>query len=82
MPTLINISGGPGLARDLGVPYYLHPKDAVYPYDGTPGKIEFEAAEEGRSIRVGRAEVKTVHTPGHTEGSVLLSARGSCGLYR
>ena len=64
------ISGGPGLARDLGVPYYLHPEDAVYPYDGTPGKIEFEAAEEGRAIRVGRAEVKTVHTPGHTEGSV------------
>ena len=64
------ISGGPGLASELGVPYYLHPKDAVYPYDGTPGKVEFEAAEEARIIRVGRAEVRIVHTPGHTEGSV------------
>jgi glyoxylase-like metal-dependent hydrolase (beta-lactamase superfamily II) len=64
------ISGGPGLARDLGVPYYLHPNDAVYPYDGTPGKIDFEAADDGRSIPVGRARVKVAHTPGHTEGSV------------
>jgi glyoxylase-like metal-dependent hydrolase (beta-lactamase superfamily II) len=64
------ISGGPGLAQELGVPYYLHPNDAVYPYDGTPGKVRFEVAEEGRSIRVGRAAVRIVHTPGHTEGSV------------
>jgi glyoxylase-like metal-dependent hydrolase (beta-lactamase superfamily II) len=64
------ISGGPVLAQELAVPYYLHPNDAVYPYDGTPGQIEFEAAEEGRTIHVGRAEVTVVHTPGHTEGSV------------
>jgi glyoxylase-like metal-dependent hydrolase (beta-lactamase superfamily II) len=64
------ISGGPRLARDLGVPYYLHPKDAVYPYDGTPGKIDFEVAEDGRCIQVGRTSVNVVHTPGHTEGSV------------
>jgi len=64
------ISGGPSLARELNVPYYLHPKDAVYPYDGTPGKIGFEAVETGREIRVGRARVIVEHTPGHTEGSV------------
>lgn len=64
------ISGGPSLARELGVPYYLHPKDAVYPYDGTPSRIGFEKAEAGRAIRVGRASVVVEHTPGHTEGSV------------
>jgi glyoxylase-like metal-dependent hydrolase (beta-lactamase superfamily II) len=64
------ISGGPSLARELGVPYYLHSKDAVYPYDGTPGKIRFEPAAAGREIRVGRARVVVEHTPGHTEGSV------------
>ena len=64
------VSGGPGLARDLDVPYYLHAGDAVYPYDGTPGNIDFEAVEEGSRIKVGRARVGIVHTPGHTDGSV------------
>jgi len=64
------ISGAPALARALGVPYYLHAADAVYPYDGTPGKVAFHAVSDGATIRVGRAEVRVRHTPGHTEGSV------------
>lgn len=66
------ISGSPALSRELGVPYYLHPADNVYPYDGTPGRLAFEPAEHGDVIRVGRAEVRVDHTPGHTEGSVSL----------
>jgi glyoxylase-like metal-dependent hydrolase (beta-lactamase superfamily II) len=69
------ISGGSSLARELGVAYYLHPKDAVYPYDGTPARIGFEPAEAGREIRVGRARVVVEHTPGHTEGSVCYRIR-------
>ena len=64
------ISGGPGLAKELGVPYWLHPADSFYPYDGTPGRLAFEAAEDGRSIPVGGARLTVEHTPGHTEGSV------------
>jgi glyoxylase-like metal-dependent hydrolase (beta-lactamase superfamily II) len=64
------ISGAPDLARALGVPYYLHPADAVYPYDGTPGRLAFEAVADGDTITIGRAEVHVRHTPGHTEGSV------------
>jgi len=64
------VSGGPALAKACGVPYYLHQKDSIYPYDGTPGKITYEPANEGRTIRVGRATITCVHTPGHTEGSV------------
>lgn len=64
------ISGGPALARELEVPYYLHPADASYPYDGTPAKIPFEAIEDGDEIAVGEARVRVLHTPGHTEGSV------------
>ncbi|NJN14470.1 MAG: MBL fold metallo-hydrolase [Planctomycetes bacterium] len=52
------------------VPYHLHPKDAIYPYDGTPGKVRFEKCEEGSTIRFGRATLTVEHTPGHTEGSV------------
>lgn len=64
------ISGSPELSDELGVPYYLHPADAVYPYDGTPGAIEFEPIEDGSVIPVGAAELLVHHTPGHTEGSV------------
>ena len=64
------ISGATELARTLGVPYYLHPADAVYPYDGTSGKIEFQALEDGATIKVGRCTVRAIHTPGHTEGSL------------
>lgn len=64
------ISGGPALAEACGVPYYLHAADAVYPYDGTPGRVSHEGLAEGGSLRVGRAELAVVHTPGHTEGSL------------
>lgn len=64
------ISGGPGLAEAHGVPYYLHPADAVYPYDGTQGRVAFDAVHDGTVIQVGRARVRVQHTPGHTDGSV------------
>jgi glyoxylase-like metal-dependent hydrolase (beta-lactamase superfamily II) len=66
------ISGSSELSGELGVPYYLHPADAVYPYDGTPGRLAFRPIEHGDVITVGRAEVRVDHTPGHTEGSVSL----------
>jgi glyoxylase-like metal-dependent hydrolase (beta-lactamase superfamily II) len=62
------ISGAPAIAARLGVPYHLHPKDSVYPYDGRAGRLEFHPAEDGAEIKVGRARVTAVHTPGHTEG--------------
>ncbi|HMB68350.1 MAG TPA: MBL fold metallo-hydrolase, partial [bacterium] len=62
------ISGAPAIAARLGVPYHLHPADAVYPYDGTPGKLDYRPAEDGAEIVVGSARVTAVHTPGHTEG--------------
>lgn len=64
------ISGAPDLARELQVPYYLHPADAFYPYDGRPGTIAFTPIEHGQEIAFGRAKLKVAHTPGHTDGSV------------
>lgn len=64
------VSGSPALAAALGVPYYLHPDDAVYPYDGTPGRLAFEPIGEGDVIEVGGTPILVHHTPGHTEGSV------------
>jgi glyoxylase-like metal-dependent hydrolase (beta-lactamase superfamily II) len=71
------ISGAPALARTLGVPYYLHPADMVYPYDGTPGRIPFHAVTDGDAIPLGRASVRVRHTPGHTEGSVSYLVDGA-----
>ena len=68
------ISGGAGLSRALGVPYYLHPDDAILPYDGSPAKIDFAKAVDGASIPVGSASVRAVHVPGHTLGSVTYFA--------
>jgi glyoxylase-like metal-dependent hydrolase (beta-lactamase superfamily II) len=71
------ISGGPALSRSLQVPYYLHPMDAILPYDGSHAKVPFTPVQEGSPIRVGSAEVRVAHTPGHTEGSVTYLAGGS-----
>ena len=67
------ISGGPSLARALGVPYFLHPADAVSPYDGTPGRLDFQPLTEGISLPVGTSLLRVAHTPGHSPGSVTLT---------
>lgn len=64
------LSGAPAMTRQLGIPYYLHPADNVYPYDGTPGKLEIEPLADGSAITLGRCTLGVDHTPGHTEGSV------------
>jgi glyoxylase-like metal-dependent hydrolase (beta-lactamase superfamily II) len=64
------VSGAGPLAARFGVPYYLHPADAVYPYDGTPGRILIEPIADGDSINFGESSLKVMHTPGHTDGSV------------
>jgi glyoxylase-like metal-dependent hydrolase (beta-lactamase superfamily II) len=68
------LSGAPGLAQHLGIPYYLHPADAVYPYDGTPGRLDFSPLADGQRIPIGRSLLEVRHTPGHTEGSVTYVA--------
>jgi glyoxylase-like metal-dependent hydrolase (beta-lactamase superfamily II) len=64
------VSGGPELARRFGVPYYLHPSDAVYPYDGRTGPVSFRPLSDGDTIELGDTALRVMHTPGHTEGSV------------
>jgi len=68
------ISGAPSLARDQGVPYYLHPADNVWPYDETPGRLEFRPLADGAEISIGGQQVSVFHTPGHTEGSTTFIA--------
>ena len=59
-----HISGGPQLAAQFQVPYYISPIDAEqasYPY--TP-------LADGTEITFGGKKLVCLHTPGHTPGSV------------
>ena len=70
------VSGAVEISSRFGVPYHLHPADAVYPYDGSPGKITFQPLAHGDHIGLGEASLEVVHTPGHTEGSVSFLLEG------
>lgn len=74
------LSGGPAAAQRWGVPYYLHARDGVSPFDGRPARIPFEPLEDGDRITVGDLEIAIEPTPGHTEGSVTLRVADAFAL--
>src|SRR5213078_1603240 len=49
------LSGARAAAAHWGVPYFLHPDDAVSPYDRTPGTLTYERLSDGDTIARGRA---------------------------
>jgi glyoxylase-like metal-dependent hydrolase (beta-lactamase superfamily II)/rhodanese-related sulfurtransferase len=60
-----HISGGPRVADELAVPYYLHDDDS--------GSLaEYEPVADGDAVAVGDLSVEVLHTPGHTPGSISL----------
>ena len=67
-----HISGGPALAEELNVPYYLHPYDAIHPIDVLPAKIAFEPVMGGQTIALGEIKFMVHHIPGHTLGNLAL----------
>jgi len=67
-------SGARAAAARWQVPYFLHPQDAVSPYDGRPGKLAYQPLRDGDTIAFGHATLRAVHTPGHTLGSISLVA--------
>ena len=68
------LSGAGVAAARWEVPYYLHPDDARSPYDGTLGRFQFRPMTDGERITWGRATLQIEHLPGHTLGSVALTA--------
>jgi len=67
-----HVSGAAALADRHGVPYSLHPKDALA-VDATP-------VEDGQTVTVGSLDIETIHTPGHSEGSVSFDIEGAALL--
>jgi len=74
------VSGAPAAAARWHVPYFLHPDDAVSPYDQTRGKLTYQALGDGDTIAFGRATLRAVHVPGHTLGSIALLADDGLAL--
>jgi glyoxylase-like metal-dependent hydrolase (beta-lactamase superfamily II)/rhodanese-related sulfurtransferase len=74
------LSGAGAAAARWHVPYFLHPDDAVSPYDSRPGKLSYQPLGDGDTIVFGRATLRAVHVPGHTLGSVALIADDGLAL--
>jgi glyoxylase-like metal-dependent hydrolase (beta-lactamase superfamily II) len=74
------VSGARAAAARWQVPYFLHPDDAVSPYDQTPGRLTYQALSDGDTIAFGRATLRAAHVPGHTLGSVALLADDGLAL--
>jgi len=57
-------SGGPALAKKVGVPYCLHASANV--------ALPFQPLQDGQEVELGNTRVKVLHTPGHTPESISL----------
>jgi len=68
------LSGAHEAAARWQVPYFLHPDDAVSPYDSTPGRLAYQPLHDGDTIAFGRGTLRVAHLPGHTLGSIALIA--------
>jgi glyoxylase-like metal-dependent hydrolase (beta-lactamase superfamily II) len=71
-----HLSGGPALGERDHVPYHLHPYDAIHPMDMLPARIAYRPLEAEQTLRIGRAEVRVLHFPGHTLGMVAFLVDG------
>ena len=71
-----HLSGGPELGQRNHIPYHLHPYDAIHPIDMLPARIAYRPLEAGQTLRIGRAEFRVLHFPGHTLGMVAFLIEG------
>jgi glyoxylase-like metal-dependent hydrolase (beta-lactamase superfamily II)/rhodanese-related sulfurtransferase len=76
-----HISGGPALAAATGAPYYLHPYDAIHPFDMLPAVIDYEMLQDGQRFNLGDLTIEVMHTPGHTLGQVNYIVSAADGEY-
>jgi glyoxylase-like metal-dependent hydrolase (beta-lactamase superfamily II)/rhodanese-related sulfurtransferase len=74
-----HISGGPELAKITGAPYYLHPYDAIHPFDMLPATIAYQPIQNSQEFRLGELSLRILHVPGHTLGQVNLLVETGAG---
>ncbi len=71
-----HISGAHALSEQYKIPYHLHPYDGIHPLDMLPAVFSYEPSWEGKTYKVGKAELKTLHIPGHTLGNLAFLLNG------
>ena len=68
-----HITVAPELGEALDAPVLLHPADDVLWRMTHPDK-DFRAVDDDETLRVGGIELRALHTPGHSPGSVCWYA--------
>jgi glyoxylase-like metal-dependent hydrolase (beta-lactamase superfamily II) len=68
-----HITVAPELGKALDAPVFLHPADDVL-WRMTHPDNDFHAVEDGLTLTVGGVELRALHTPGHSPGSVCWYA--------
>lgn len=68
-----HVTVAPELGTALDAPVLMHPGDAVLWRMTHPDK-SFRAVSDGDAVRVGGTELRALHTPGHSPGSVCWYA--------
>jgi glyoxylase-like metal-dependent hydrolase (beta-lactamase superfamily II) len=71
-----HLSGGPALGLRDRIPYHLHPYDAIHPIDLLPARMAYRPLEAEQTLRIGQAEIRVLHFPGHTLGMVAFLIDG------
>ena len=74
-----HIGAAARVSAATGAPVWLHPADTmlwemVFPADAAAASTRPNALEGGQRIAVAGIELEVLHTPGHSPGSVCLSA--------
>jgi glyoxylase-like metal-dependent hydrolase (beta-lactamase superfamily II) len=64
-----HVTVAPELSHALDAPIFLHPADDVL-WRMTHPDSDFQAVEDGLTLTAGGIELRALHTPGHSPGSV------------
>ncbi|MEU0495812.1 MBL fold metallo-hydrolase [Mycobacterium sp. NPDC006124] len=68
-----HVTVAPELGKTLDAPVLLHPADDVL-WRMTHPDEDFRGVEDGTRLRAGSVELRALHTPGHSPGSVCWYA--------
>ncbi|BBY30639.1 MBL fold metallo-hydrolase [Mycolicibacterium sediminis] len=68
-----HVTVAPDLGKALDAPVFLHPADDVL-WRMTHPDSDFQPVEDGLVLRAGNVELRALHTPGHSPGSVCWFA--------
>lgn len=70
-----HVGGVKALAEAAGCPVYLHENDLSLPISFTAGPLYYtNLYDEGDVLPLAGLDIRVLHTPGHTSGSVCLMA--------